>query len=303
MRSVLRTVAAAILPLALAVPAAAQCPGQGNLTLQITTIDNGPSLAGKTVVIRIEGPPEAHVCLACDPLLGPTLIPGFPDICIGFSPNFQAIMFQLPPSGVVQFEATLPDEGMPEVCCLAVGFENGAPRGVAISNAICLDLEEPCVSGGHSEVSYTTTFSNPGTAPHNVSARLGGQQGQPLGQTDVVYDPNNPPTFPISDDGIVTIENIALVGGGLQVSVFNSSANLTGSKPEGRLPNESTFTVHVDGDTNSARVHTSCSQPLSAGMMFGPLTITHVRGAKEGQENGGAKSAKQPKGLAKGKSK
>ena len=153
-----------------------------------------------------------------------------------------------------------------------------------------MNIGDPCDSGGHSEVSYTTSFDVSGSGPFQVSATLGGQQGQPLGRTDVLYDPASPPTFPISDDGIVTIENISIAGGQMHVAVFNSSDTLVGSQPAGRLPNESTFAVTVDGTTNSARVHTSCSQPLSAGMVFGPADH-HSREGCEGRQAAGQRQA------------
>jgi hypothetical protein len=270
----LASLAALSLPIA---DTRAQCGGQGSLVLELVSVGNSGTVPGSEVKLRLTGKPNQHVCLACDTGRGPVVIPGFGIMCLDASPGLIEFVFFLPASGFIEFTLRLPSEPSDSLlCCQAFGFDRSAPNGVSFSNSFCFKNETPCVSGGFKQVGYITKFTDVTSFPVRVTSSVHGRaggSGDP--ETTVVYDPANPPSFPVSDNPSVFVENIVLLGTDLYVTTFVEASPALTHNQDGRLPNELDVTVVAGGVKNGFEgMHVSCSQPFAVGMVFGPFTIT-----------------------------
>lgn len=260
--------------LVLGSPAASQCGGQGNLVMEMVST-NG-ALVGSHLTIRIIGRPLQHVCLMCSPSAGPNAIAGLGTFCLELT-QLVEFAFQLPASGVIEFQATLPQvEAL--LCCQVVALEAGAPNGIATSNGICLEIGEDC-DGGLVEFGHMTVLKDVTSFPVDVTSTVEGRAGGGGSASETVsYDPNNPPTFPVATGGNVFIENIARLGDDLYVTTLvRAGGTLLKAGNKIRLPNEITVQVSAGNVANSAEeIHTSCSQPIGVGIQFGAYTITAI---------------------------
>ncbi len=259
-------------------PLRAQCGGQGSLVVEIVSMTNSGTIPGSDVLLRVIGNPNQLVCFACDTGRGATVIPGIGTICLPVTTNFVEIAFFLPASGILETTVHLPPDASSTVlCCQAFGFDTSARNNVSFSNLICFAVAPPCTSGGFAEVGYITKIPNVTTFPVRVSSSVigsSGGSGSPV--TTLSFNPAAPPTFPVSDNASVFIENIAKVGNDLYVTTLvRAAAPLMHQSHPGRLPNNLEVEVTAGSTTNAFNpMHVSCSQPFAVGMLFGPFRIT-----------------------------
>ena len=254
-----------------------QCGGQGNLSFEIVSVGNTGTIPGSTIRLRITGLPNQHICIGCDTGQGPVVIPGIGTMCLSGSPNLLEFAFQLPPSGFVEITLQLPKAAIADlICCQVIGLDRNSRNGVSFSNSICFKNQALCTSGGFREVGYITRFPNVTSFPIQVTSTVEGRAGgSGSPSTGVAFNPANPPTFPITSNGSLYIEDIALLGSDLYVTTFVKATSGLTHNQEGRLPNELDVTVKAGNATNSFKgMHVSCSQPFGVGMLFGPFRIT-----------------------------
>lgn len=258
--------------------ASAQCPTQGNLVFELVSVNNDGVAPGSQVTMRVIGEPLAHICLACDVGGGTTDLLGLGTACLPFSQNLIEFLLVLPDNGIAEFTVNVPPSQVETLlCCQALGLDPNAPNSLAISGRICVGVS-PCDGGGVASIGHATKFNDvtsfPVTVTSAVHGRAGGS-GDP--STSVDFDPDNPPVFPIDGGNGVWIESIAHIDDCLYVTTFvSASPSLSHQAHAGRLPNECDFTVSVGSDARTQSVHTSCSQPLGVGMVFGLFTITEL---------------------------
>ena len=105
--------------------------------------------------------------------------------------------------------------------------------------------------------------------PVTITARTIDSHDGVLGEISFVYDG----TFvtPVSD-GVVSIVNVFIEDGLINVVTNTDAANL----PDGKLGPNTIFEVEIGTTTNSQAIHTSCSQPLGVGMIFGEFTVVSM---------------------------
>ncbi|MFQ5504381.1 MAG: hypothetical protein ACE5F1_06215 [Planctomycetota bacterium] len=262
--------------LSLLAPAAAprtQCSGQGDAILEIRSVQNAGNKAGDKLVIRLAGAPKSHVCFLSDLGKGPTRVPGVGTFCLDFGKNLLVVPVFLGASGVIEIPVTIPN-GLDGklVCCQWVGVT--AKRAMVISNAICMRVGPSCKRGIH-ELGLLTSFGSPGPAGARIVAEVRKKKlnGQPIGRTALFWSQQSPPKLPFSSDDIVFIDKIADIGGRLHVLMRVDATRLR----KGKLPSNTMFSASAGAATNSEKIHTSCSQPIGTGFVFGKFTITSLR--------------------------
>ena len=258
-----------------------ECLGQGGATLLM----KGSCAVGSSLKIKMAGEPGARYKLWMDYAKGPTEVPGVGTFCFAFSPDkvvvskgtfnargFKSLFTQIPkdPKFV----------GKTMLFQFASEDEN-APNGIAISNAYIFvgckaDVLEDCDQGIR-RLGYFSVQNYDGDYPVDITSRAfyANDGAHTLGDVTFSYDPDNPPTFPLTASGTgnntMTVTAVDAYPGFLVVHSVVKGCEWS----NGRMPNETVFETEVGGDVlTSVQIHTSCSVPIGSGSRFPPVFIT-----------------------------
>lgn len=256
------------------------CLGQGRASLLI----KGGRAIGSALKFKLASAENARFKLFMDLGTGPVAVPGVGVFCLEFSENREMIAGgSLSPFGFRHLWWSIPAE--PELVGRTMAFQFAAedplaPHGVAISNAYAFELADEGTegdecNGGLRELGLMSVSRYEGAFPVDVSIRAAetGDGGQTIGQIDLSYDPNDPPTFPLeSADGGLTLLGLDVYRDAAVAQLVIRGCHLDGD----RLPDGTTVEVSF-GTTDTARAFdTSCNTPIGAGSRFSPFYVTHT---------------------------
>jgi hypothetical protein len=261
------------------------CEGQGNAAMLI----KGSCTLGTPMKFKLAGPANGFFRLWRDFGSGPVEIPEVGTFCLDFSPDRLVIASgHLNHLGFFSTWWTLPDD--PEMLGQEMAFQFAAidpqTQEISISNSynfgLCGDEGADCDEGIR-RLGYFTVIRRPDVYPVTITSRAFWSQhpDQLVGEVTFLYDPDDPPTFPIvSDDGDITVTKVEAFPGVLVVHTIARGCDFA----NGRLPNNTTFETIADDISAWADIHTSCSIPISAGSNFNPVFITYLQDVKSAPE-------------------
>ncbi len=242
---------------------------------------------GQTIFLEISGTPGASAFLGIAENKQTTTVPGIGDLCIDPSdPSFLLIGFpSLPPTGTVVLCDGVPCD--PSLAGLqafvqAVQISSGQVDG--ISNCVEVELVDgDCTDecdGGIVILGVQTTLTNLDGA--TGSLQMSGQahnKADAIGELTVNnVDLNALPALPISNaDGSVKLVKLEWDGDSLLVRWELDASNYVGSPGRaGKMSNETNFSTSFGNAAALEQIHTSCSQPLPVGMVFGEYVVTRL---------------------------
>lgn len=260
-----------------------ECYGQGGSMLLM----KGSCAAGSAVKVKMAGQPDARYKLFLDRSSGPVEMPGLGTFCLDFGPDKRLVdKGRLSPLGFRSLWTQMPDDPAflgEEFAFQFASEDDFAPGGIAISNAIIFrgcEAEgiDPCDRGVR-RLGYFTIVDYVGELPSTIHVKVEGMNGHSglVGEVSFVYDPTDPPQFPISsaEDG-VTVTNVQAFPGYVIVHAVAKGCTFA----NGRLPNECLFETTVGDVVAGSQIHTSCSVPLGAGSRFPPVFVTFFQDVK-----------------------
>lgn len=273
---------------AVAQPLPTECGGQGSATLLM----KGSCAIGGQLKIKMAGEPNARYKLWMDRGAGPVEVPGIGTFCLEFGPDKIAVSKgRFNARGLKSLFSTIPKDPKLVGEVLAFQFaaeEEGAPNGIAISNAYifqgCKEESLGDCEQGIRRLGYFTIINYDGGYPVDITSRAfragdggdaSGSGGHMVGEVSLSYDPDSPPAFPLSANGTGNNEqfvtSVDAYPGFLVVHAVSKGCEWA----NGRLPNECVFETRINGEVAaSVQIHTSCSVPISAGSRFPPVFIS-----------------------------
>ena len=256
-----------------------ECGGKGRAVLTVSSAGNAGMQQNVPITMNVVGPAGASFCLGLDRDPGPTTIPGIGTLCFGFSNRFFALCGVIPPSGTLQSDCLIPPTLCREIYLQAIVLDPGQPTGdFGISSIVspnicfrCRDLYE---------IGLVTTTDEPASFPTQIDVKLTKDRDPNViyGRTQFSYDPSNPPTFPVTDGTGVIIQNVVVLGGKLYIAWRANVTLMTDDRgrPMTKFKANTGFETSVGDADFDQVIHTSCSQPISAGMTFGAYSINYL---------------------------
>lgn len=238
------------------------------------------------VTLTVQGPPGAPVTILIDVDDGPTFVPGFGEFALSFTPAFlMADLGVIPPSG--EFDLTIPF-----LCRFApiLGFEIylqavafGGPEPI-LSNPWHFtqspgDCSDECVAGIE-QMAVQTTFHNvPATGKLEIQVKRPNGQQTVYGTFDMdlvlAADATGVLDVPlVNADGSIVVSILEQKGSSLAVR-FCVDAKING-KNEKLQGGNTRFSATFAGTNKTQEIHTSCSQPLAVGDVFGDYIVTKL---------------------------
>ncbi|HZL99718.1 MAG TPA: hypothetical protein VFD43_05635 [Planctomycetota bacterium] len=251
---------------------------------QVTIETDQPAYeVSQQLSVNIYGPPGAQTYLLVDVLPGPVVFP-FGTIHIGFSPIwFMVNLGPMPADGSMFLQEafscrTAFNYGV-EVYLQAICIVNGAKE---LSNGLHIaempgDCTDVC-EGGVQEVGLQVTLEGvPQTGDLHVTAfKSNGFQHEygPLDATlDLAVDATGILATPlIGDNGCAAVSMLEWDGSDLTVRFFIDAPECGHVK----LGGNTLFVISFGGVEKSVEFHTSCSQPLYVGQVYGDFTVIKV---------------------------
>lgn len=137
----------------------------------------------------------------------------------------------------------------------------------------------PC-EGGVNELGLQTLVDAPTSYPITITAAAGKKLTELFYKTSFSYDPANPPSFPVTDDGHAFVDSITVVGNKLDVRM-SFKAGINSKNERLKFPeNDTLFLFEAGRASGSAVIHLSCSKPIGKGLEFGPFKVTYFVSVK-----------------------
>ncbi|MFO0984264.1 MAG: hypothetical protein U1E76_21500 [Planctomycetota bacterium] len=261
------------------------CDGS-NPALTLATDKNYYEI-GDTVHFTIHAPAAHRIFFMCDMGPGPTHVPGIGDLCLDLGPAFKYWTFIMPPSGELNITCHMPCSSLvPDGTRLYYQFisvdaqtkvldgtSNGWTFGIAQG-----DCDYICKGGiGVLGWEYTDDTGAPPGEPVEIKVEARDADGGPTwGSVVFVYDPLNPPSFPIQS-GYVIVKSVIADG-----SVFTIDFDVdVRNAPQHMLGFHTTFAVDVNSDLgghhDEITVTTCCpGATLQVGEVIGDFTVTRL---------------------------
>ena len=253
----------------------------GTSSAQVTLESDQPAYEiSQLLTIKISGPPGAPTFLLVDVIPGPIVFP-FGTIEVGFSPLFFVVnLGAMPASGSMTLHEafscrTVQTYGT-EVYMQAICVVNGVK---VLSNGLHFaemggDCNDDCI-GGVAEIGFQVPLEGvPETGVLHISALK--QNGFPheYGPFDVPLDLFTDATgilaVPLeSPNGGIIVSMLEWDGSTLLVRFFVDAP----AAGHVKLGGNTKFTISFGGVEKSVVIHTSCSQPLFVGQVYGDFTV------------------------------
>jgi len=248
---------------------------------QVTIESDQPAYeVSQLLTVKISGPPGAQTFLLVDVLPGPFVFP-FGTIWIGFSPVFFVVnLGPMPAAGSMtvheSFSCRTAMTYGTEIYLQAICVVGGVKQ---VSNGLHFaemggDCNDDCV-GGVAEIGLQVPLENvPQTGTLHIDAhKLNGAQHHygPLdAPLDLATDATGILDVPlVSPNGGVAVSMLEWDGSTLLVRFFVDAPAAGYSALGGNCE----FTISFGGVQKTVVIHTSCSQPLYVGQVFGDFTV------------------------------
>lgn len=258
---------------------------------------NQPTIeTGQTLTFSVTGPPGTNIWMLLDLVEGQSVYPPVGTLDIAFSPLAQVYNFgQLPEDGLfVRFDEIpcYTGFGSLDVFLQVVGqdpvtgaFSKSNPVTVTIVEGDC---DSEC-DGGIVVLGLQVDIPNvtPGLDTLEISIHKGSNDGTP-GDLQAAFaevvDLTQPVVVPLSNmTGSLVVQVLDIENDTLTIR-FEIDAVLAGIN---KLDANTYIELSFNGTSYIETIHTSCSQPIAVGDMFGTFTITNLIDGGDGGGMGG----------------